>query len=430
MNKKIHVFGGGTLSHVRSHLALIAPAFGKTANIIYNICAYHPLNLTRTETTPIYRESLKMDVEMHLTAICQNGDKTLLTTEDLAKRVQEVVQDPLTKIVFMSAAIVDFKGNIITDDNRITPSGKYEPRLKSKTYNQRMLLTSEDKLISSIRKNRKDIFLVGFKTTTGDTKQQMYEAGLGLCKQASCNLVLVNDTKTRWNMIITPEEAAYHETQDRDEVLYNLVEMALYRSNLTFNKSTVVDGKPVPWSSELVPDSLRKVVNFCIYCGAYKEFSGSTVGHFACKIGPNEFLTSIRKTNFNNLQNIGLVRVTTDGPDSVYAYGAKPSVGGQSQRIIFGEHPEYDCVVHFHSPLKENHVNNIPIKSQREVECGSHQCGERTSQSMQRFGNLSAVMLDNHGPNIVFNRSIDPLEVIDFIENNFDLSKKTGGYNI
>lgn len=33
-----------------------------------------------------------------------------------------------------------------------------------------------------------------------------------------------------------------------------------------------------------------------------------------------------------------------------------------------------------------------------------------------------------HGPNIVFNKSIDPAEVTAFIEANFDLTGKTGGY--
>lgn len=37
-------------------------------------------------------------------------------------------------------------------------------------------------------------------------------------------------------------------------------------------------------------------------------------------------------------------------------------------------------------------------------------------------------MLDQHGPNVVFNSSTDPRKVIDFIERNFDLSAKTGGY--
>lgn len=37
-------------------------------------------------------------------------------------------------------------------------------------------------------------------------------------------------------------------------------------------------------------------------------------------------------------------------------------------------------------------------------------------------------MLDNHGPNIVFNDSIDPNEVVDFIKANFDLDKSTSGF--
>ena len=106
--------------------------------------------------------------------------------------------------------------------------------------------------------------------------------------------------------------------------------------------------------------------------------------------------------------------------------------GGQSQRIVFSENPEYDCIVHFHCPLKSPLGNmhdqfNIPVISQREYECGSHECGKNTSTGLKQFGNLSCVMLDNHGPNIVFHHSIDPQEVIDFIRNNFDLSQKTGG---
>ncbi len=258
----------------------------------------------------------------------------------------------------------------------------------------------------------------------------MYKKGLRLCKEGSVNLVLVNDTKTRWNMIVTPEEAAYHETDDRAEILRQLVDMAYYRSQLTFTQSTVIDGKPVSWEDERIPTSLKEVLNHCINAKAYKVFNGGSVGHFAIKLSDTEFLSSIRKSNLNDIQKNGMVYVKTDGPDTVLAYGAKPSVGGQSQRIVFKDHPGYDCIVHFHSPLKEKHRDNIEVKSQREVECGSHQCGKNTSDGLKQFGNIKAVMLDKHGPNIVFNKNINPKEVIDFIDANFDLSKKTGGYNI
>ena len=412
-NKTIHIFGGGTFNHVRNHLALCAPAFGSTAKRINELC---------------HARFDKMDIHLHLTKMA-DSNSTLVTNEDVLMKLLELKADYNTKIVFLNSAMCDFFGSIAdTTDTysfKKTPSGKHAERLKTKDGDQMMILTPAPKVLKQIREGRKDIFLVAFKTTCGATEQEQYLAGLDLMKKNSCNLVLANDTKTHVNMIITPEEAKYHVTTDREEALKQLVDIAFYRSHLSFTRATVVEGTPVDWNSDLVYPSLRTVVNHCISSGAYKPFNGATVGHFACKIGEKEFLTSIRKSNFNDLPKTGLVKVVTDSQDTVTAYGAKPSVGGQSQRIIFSEHNDYDCIVHFHCPIKAN--SSVPVVSQREFECGSHQCGQNTSNGLKRFGNLSAVMLDNHGPNIVFHHSIDPQEVIDFIDQNFDLTDKTGG---
>jgi ribulose-5-phosphate 4-epimerase/fuculose-1-phosphate aldolase len=189
----------------------------------------------------------------------------------------------------------------------------------------------------------------------------------------------------------------------------------------------VVDGSPVPWSSDEVPSNLRTVVNHLVKTGAYKPFNGATVGHFAVKVNETTFLTSIRKSNFNDIEKNGLVKVTTDGPDSVITYGSRPSVGGQSQRYIFGQNPGYDCIVHAHIPLKENPRDAISVVSQREYECGSHECGLNTANGLKDHDGLKVVFLDNHGPNIVFNKDVNPEKVIDFIEANFAISDKTGG---
>lgn len=161
--------------------------------------------------------------------------------------------------------------------------------------------------------------------------------------------------------------------------------------------------------------------------GAYKPFRDSTAGHFAARLDDKSCLTSVRKSNYNNKSGLALVKVEYDGLDRVVAHGAKPSVGGQSQRIIFDTYPDADCILHAHVPLKENHRDAIPVAPQWQAECGSHQCGENTSTNLVEFGNLRAVMLAGHGPNIVFSRNTDPKEVIDFIEANFDLEEKTGG---
>jgi hypothetical protein len=173
-----------------------------------------------------------------------------------------------------------------------------------------------------------------------------------------------------------------------------------------------------------IPHSLKAVVDHCIAQGAYKPFKGSTVGHFAFKKDQTDFITSKRRTNFNQLDQVGMVRCQAVSEGAVVAYGAKPSVGGQSQRIIFREHPEMDCIVHFHCPVKSG--VNVSTRSQAEHECGSHQCGQNTSDGLKEVApGIKCVFLDNHGPNIVFNHKTNPQEVINYIDQHFDLAKST-----
>jgi hypothetical protein len=407
MKKKVVIIGGGTFSHVRTHLALATPAFGTTAKQLLVKC----------------QETFKnMDTELILTKMADSKSK-IITNEDVANLVNDLINDNTVKVIFFNVALCDFDGQIGS-----TNSGKYEPRLETSQGGKKMYLSPSDKIINHIRKERKDIFLVGFKTTSNATEQEQFSKGLNLMKKSSANIVLANDVVTHSNFIITPEEGVYAKGMSRDECLDELVKIAYYRTHLTFTRSTVVDGTPVPWSDGLVPKTLREVVNWCVEHNAYKEFNGATTGHFAAKIENNLFLTSIRKTNFNDIENNGMVLVKTDGDDNVIAYGSKPSVGGQSQRIVFEKYDDCNCIVHFHCPLKDNHKDEVPVVSQWQYECGSHQCGQNTADGLKKFGNLYCVMLDNHGPNIVFHDSIDPLEVIDFIIQNFDLKASTSGF--
>lgn len=404
---KAVVIGGGTFADVRPHLSLAAPAFGQTAELLGQ--------MLRLQGWPVDIVKTKMA-----------GGPSLVTNEDVADFVDTLVRDPNVKVVVMNVALCDYGGSIVTTEGR-TVSGKDQPRLQTSEGEAIMRLTPAPKILSRIRKERKDIFLVGFKTTTGASYADQYRAGLKLLKQNSCNLVLANDLHTRHNMVITPEQAVYGYTIRRQEALDELSRMITSRANLTFTRSTVVDGAAVPWASPDVPESLRKVVDHCIAQGAYKPFLDATVGHFAVKVKEGQFLTSIRKSNFNRLDEVGLVRVDTLGDDRVIAHGARPSVGGQSQRIIFDDHPGLDCIVHAHVPLKQHPTDIIPVRPQWPYECGSHSCGKNTSEGLKDFGGIRAVMLDKHGPNIVFNRGIDPDKVTRFIDANFDLSKSTDG---
>jgi len=217
-----------------------------------------------------------MEIYSHRTKMAGETFGPLETNADVEKLIDELVADPDTKIIFMPVALCDFEVATVESVGRTGRSGtvaafKGAPRLQSREYRHLWLnLVPAPKIIEKVRQKRKDIFLVGFKTTDGVSEKEQYLAGLGLLKGASCNLVLANDVKTRLNMVITPEEARYHVTTDRQASLRGLVEMTKLRSHLTFTRSTVVAGEPVPWSSELVPASLRAVVDYCIKEGAYK----------------------------------------------------------------------------------------------------------------------------------------------------------------
>lgn len=400
--------GGGTISHVRAHMALAAPAYGNTAKMLFAMAKGKFPN---------------MDVELVLTKMA-NSSSRLETNQHVSDYVDELISDNTTKIVFFNCAMCDYDGQIGDVE-----SNKYAHRLSTKEGNTTINLTPAEKVISKIRKHRKDIFLVGFKTTCDASRDQMFAKGLDLLKRASCNLVVVNDIYHRTTFIVTPEEGVYGIDMERAQVLAEALEISYLRTHLSFTRSTVVQGTPVAWDPSTIPSALHTVVNWCVSQGAYKKFNGATTGHFAAKVGPREFLTSIRKTNFNDIDKNGMVRVVTDGDDSVISYGAKPSVGGQSQRIIFDKYQNLDCIVHFHCPLSNDHKDQIPTVSQRAYECGSHQCGQNTADGLTEIRpGIFAVMLDKHGPNIVFNHSIDPQLVIDFIQDNFDLDRATSGF--
>lgn len=419
--KNIYILGGGTFSDVRCHQSLSVRAFGETA-----------IELEKIFIRQLKEQNLDSEyaVKLILTRMGQphNNPYNLISNQDVANLLDTLISDLNTKAIIQNVALCDFDGQIGD-----IVSGKHAERLRTSEGNVSMVMTPAPKLIKKIREERKDIFAVGFKTTESQDEKTQYLRGLNLLKNNSLNLVLANDVGNHRNMIITPEESHYCETTDRHEVLEFLVKMTLSRMQNHFTRSTVVEGQAVDWSSEAVPTNLRTVVNHCISEGAYKPFLGKTVGHFAVKVNEGEILTSIRKTNFNNLDKIGLVKVQSKNDNEVIAHGFRPSVGGQSQRIIFSEHPESDCIVHFHCPVKEDFKNIVvPVKAQWPNECGSHECGQNTSQGLREvdIGNghtLKVVYLDEHGPNIVFNKNVPSQNVINFIDKHFDLSAKTGG---
>ena len=309
-NKRIAIIGGGTNTYISNHLALSAPAYGTTAKHLYQKFLNHSDN--------------KMDVELCLTKMADPSQDYLDTPEDVEALVDELIADPDTRVIIFNVAMVDYKPTYLqewrTEDKTlgedVNTFGKYRRRISTTgTPVIDLELKPYDKIINKIRKERKDILLVGFKTTCGANKEEQFQKGLKLCKESSANIVFVNDVdkdrirnldsaleskkilsnikstsemETAYihegikeaeeqieafqnNGLVTPEESSYwYDT--RNEALDGLVQMVLDRSHLHFTRSTVVDSETISWDSELIPESFRVIFDYLRDAGAYKKF--------------------------------------------------------------------------------------------------------------------------------------------------------------
>ena len=395
-NRRTVIIGGGTFSHIRTHLSLAAPAFGTTAKAIQN---------------KLYNS------ELYLTKMASSSSG-LVTNEDVSKFVDRLIADPAIGTIVMNVAMCDFEGQIGEVE-----SDKYAERLRTENGDVQLTLTPTEKVISRIRKERPDIFLVGFKTTAGESSMGQFMTALKFMKNVKCNLVLANDVITRNNMIITPEETRYGETTSRYDALTELCDIIRLRQNLTYHRTELIEMPNVPMSE--TPSAFQIVVRYLKMHGGFIENNrnGFTPGHFCYKIDKDTFLSSQRKMDHTMVFLNGLTKVIRS-EDGQTAYGThKPSVGATSQRLVFDEYPDYDCIVHTHNPKRSE--SDLPVAYQRPYQCGSLECGQNTVTHMKVYDDdIAAVYLDKHGANILFKSSGDPLKVLDFIKTHLRLGVK------
>lgn len=399
MSKRIIIIGGGTFQPIRNHLSLCAPAFGATAKHIH---------------------SRIKGSELFLTKMCDSMSG-LMSNDDIEAFINTLIEDETVGTIVLNAALCDYK--VLPIDN--VESGFHADRLKTSKGNITIELTPSDKLIGKIRQARPDIFLVGFKTTTNQTSEDQFLIALKMMKQSKCNLVLANDTVTRNNMIITPEETIYGETTVREDVIDELCDIIQLRQNLTYDRGTFNEADNIPFDN--APDNFKTVLKFLINNGGYLENNGNgfTPGHF-CYRTENGFVSSQRKVNHNDVETNGMTYVNVNEDENVFNYlgTKKASVGARSQHLLLKENPDFNYIIHTHNPQKEGSM--VPVTPQKPYQCGSLECGLNTLNNLGTFanGDIKAVYLEKHGINLIFKSTTDPQKVIEFIKDNIRLGIK------
>lgn len=437
---KFYVITGGTTVAVAPHFSLAAPAYGHVgAEIARRLTALlgddGAVVLVQTRmaqgSQPVDGVQAKLLDDARL--------DQLETNADLAQLVDHIVERPDTRCIVLAAAVCDFEPVQLSwgsgpGAQQRSRFGRDVPRLRSRAGQVALTLRASDKLIGRIRRERKDIFVVGFKAMAGVSERELYSAGLRLLKTASLNLVLANDIQARRNLVITPEEYPYA-GDNREHAIQTLVEMIRDRTRLTFVRTLVRDELPADplalHDAGAIPANFVPVLRHLIARGAYKPFLAKTSGHFGCKVLdpalPFQRIASIRKVDHNAALRAGMAKIYGIEAGQIIAGGGRPSVGEHTQHSIYEALGDaVHSIVHFHCPPRPD--ASVPRAPQRAFECGSVECGLNTSLHLERVRDgIHAVHLDGHGPNIAFHRDVPVAELITWIDEHFDLADKTGG---
>ena len=179
----VHIFGGGTVQHIRSHLALCTPAYGNTARILFN-------NI---------KNKTKEDVHLHLTKMADYRSN-LETNQHVEDRLKDVLKNKDTRCIIFNIALCDYSGQIGD-----IPSGKKAQRLHSREGNTHIVISPTNKLLHTIKRYNPDIKVVGFKTTADNSLERQIELSLRQIEETGVDYVFANDIATRQNLIVTKE---------------------------------------------------------------------------------------------------------------------------------------------------------------------------------------------------------------------------------
>lgn len=198
----IHILGGGTINHIRSHFAIAAMAYGGTAKILHALFKKQGL-----------------ESQLHLTKMATGGASKIETNDNVKALVDVLLKDTNSKVIIFNVAIADFKAQMGD-----IPSGKYAKRLRSREVNgQNIALEMADKVIPDIKLTRPDILLVGFKTTTFESEETQIERAKQLLNSSKADFVIANDTGSRINILLSSDGSILAKNKDRMKILEMLV---------------------------------------------------------------------------------------------------------------------------------------------------------------------------------------------------------------
>lgn len=203
-DRRVVVFGGGTFNHVACHLALAVPAFGETAKRLHQM----------------FQRNGTLESSLVLTKMADPVGSDLITNDDIAEYVAEVLENKDVKAIVMNAAICDFEMDNPSDQTRLSSSQDYQVTLKG----------IQGKILSMIKQRRPDIIVAGFKTTHGATRVEQVAKAFTSMHNSGLDMVLANDLDSRINILCHKDLTI--QQGSREFLLEQLVNHTIIDSNM------------------------------------------------------------------------------------------------------------------------------------------------------------------------------------------------------
>jgi hypothetical protein len=214
--RRIAVFSGGTVIHVRPHFSLCAPAYGNIGTLLEDKlrAADRLINLLPPRDNIFFVDSYRTKMA---------GGLQIETNEDLANAVNTVLDDKDVSVIVMAAAICDFEPAYIASNSSFSGCssrfGKDQQRLSS-DRGMYLHIRPAQKIIDQIKKKRPDVLLVTFKTTSDQDQDILIRRSKSNMIKSQSDIVLGNDIKNHFNVLVSRKETKVFE--DRVECVEQL----------------------------------------------------------------------------------------------------------------------------------------------------------------------------------------------------------------
>lgn len=200
--RKVAIFTGGTMVHIRPHFAVCAPAFGTVGREISAALGEH------------------FDISLYTSYMA--GGKDFNTNDDLKALLEQLLEAlPEKSVIIMAAAVCDFEPAYLTEHKPVECShifGKEHPRLSSSGPIS-ITFSPTEKLVRIIKERRPDITLVTFKTAAGESQDTLIEMARHNIEATGANIVFANDIVNHCNVLVFPTVSLQG---SRQSIIHNL----------------------------------------------------------------------------------------------------------------------------------------------------------------------------------------------------------------